>query len=377
MKPYSKKQRQKYKDKKKTLKRVLRKSKKNKKKDLKGGEGTNIFNRAGTSVMTAFKDKKYLSIFSGTPLKQDNYNTNESKFTEQAIKNDEIARKRANTALDTATNIGMASAAINVVIPFFAMSGVGLPLVGVLLLCKRMAELYQEHIQLKVMFADLILILENSYNLYNLITFTDSKFKEKLRTRPMIGGESENKSYLEQRLIAKLGLLKKLIIKISPSGAIDCLEKLDTQTDSIKTSSNKTESKSYLSNFKSGIKKYTKIINRFFYSEYHKNYIIKELTLINSLFIFMNSQFDWRLKQYESMINNPIEVNKIWSSIFKEKQYNDYVINGNVSFENIVNLIKDGGQTENIKKEVSNDVTAVIKADVNNDNNIITEQNSI
>lgn len=367
MNPYSKKYRHKH-NKKKTLKRVLRK---NKTKKQRGGIGFFDF----------LKNRNYTVTATPEQIKQNqDLDKNVQKEQIQAIQarnNDQYAFENNAKTLKTISTIGMAITGINIVTPFFAMSGVGLPLVGVLLLCKQMAELFQQNVQLSAMFQDLLLILDNCFNLYDLITYTDSKFKEAIDSN-----KTENKfvinekSLLEQRLIDKLNLLNKLIIKIAPGEAEKYFQVLSEHSlitennNNIQTQSKLNEQKNLLTQDGGGVKEFVssgyqnvksglnkagqqmsnlyKKLDVFFYSEYHKNYIVKELTLINSLFMFMNSQFEWRVKSYEYKLGQG-KSKEIWESIITDKsdesKYQKYMSKDFVNKVSLENMVITEGKT--------------------------------
>ena len=270
-------------------------------------------------------------------------------------------------ASTTVGNVGLVIS--NASIPFLAASGIGLPLAGVLFLCKQMAELYVNKIQLKLMFQDLIIILHNCYCLEKLIITTVNIFKEQLvgfiesnhlENEMELKRRIQNMSFdinLKTRIKDKIDLITKLLIKISPRKASKIFDKMfnpenpDINPIIPSVENNNSEmsrlnkAKQYLGN---KWNKFSSEINdkyeRFFYSQYHKENIIRELGLLNSLFLIYNSQFDWSIQFYEKMANSIDSSGKlledIWILIENEEDYTNYL----------------HPKIEAISKEVTNDV---------------------
>jgi len=289
------------------------------------------------------------------------YSIEQKKYTLKKDSNNEINNSneidsrvldRSENLTSYASNIGTSAILINgmmvTTMPFLALSGVGLPLVGLLFLCKSFVLLYGHKIELKAMFQDMIMILENCYYLENLISTTMNIFQttiSKLINENKIKQENIKQlkqiyidARIKQRIRDKLSLLNELLIRISPVAAKKVLEDI-RQTNATQTfSTNATFSAASASaattskweSIKNFASKTNNKLDRFFYSEKYKANIIKELSMINSLFIFYNSQFEWIIKLYERFFNNYIEngnkiLQSIWEIVENTDEYKQYL----------------------------------------------------
>jgi hypothetical protein len=112
--------------------------------------------------------------------------------------------------------------------------------------------------------------------------------------------------------------------------------------------------------------KVTKKFNRFFFSKQLKNELLNELTIVNGLFTIYNSQFDWSIRYYESVImkyskNGRDILEKIWNTIESTSEYSNYLFQNDNSVYTII---------ENATPEVVNNVNKEI------DENRPTEYNT-
>lgn len=303
---------------------------------------------------------KYNPFASSTNTTKVPYSIEQKKYTLKKDSNNEINNSNEidNRVLDRsenmtsyASNLGTSAILINgmmvTTMPFLALSGVGLPLVGLLFLCKSFVLLYGHKIELKAMFQDMIMILENCYYLENLISTTMNIFQttiSKLINENTIKQENIKQlkqiyidARIKQRIRDKLSLLNELLIRISPVSAKKVLEDI-RQTNSTQSlsfsatsSANATSaSTSKWESIKNFASKTNNKLDRFFYSEKYKANIIKELSMINSLFIFYNSQFEWIIKLYERFFNNYIEngnkiLQSIWEMVENTDEYKQYL----------------------------------------------------
>jgi hypothetical protein len=215
--------------------------------------------------------------------------------------------------------------------PLLAASGVGIPLLAILIVAKKLAKQYKQNLQLNAVLLDVVLIINNCFFLYKLIKKTTWEFagplekalafeSKEVPANPdggvanpdggveAVGGDGENKiglnSAIEESIKIKLADLNALLQKIAPQ----------------------EPNKNKMLDFD----RINRGFKRFFFSAELKNEIITKLTVINGLFTIYNSQFDWSIRFYESKILNNLPDGKevlksVWENIESSEEYKDYL----------------------------------------------------
>ena len=201
--------------------------------------------------------------------------------------------------------------------PLLAMSGVGIPLAAGLTILSKLIETFKADRRLSDIMTDCINIISNCYFLNKLITFTISSFKVVVDAK--LEPAFQTKFHIvnldkkiEERIILKLNRFNALLATITPYN-----EQKDTDG---KTS----HARSILRSLNKGMTRISTFINAKKYTED----IVRQLTIINSLFIVYNSQFDWMIAYYERMFNDNAEhliLQQIWTFIESRTEYNDYL----------------------------------------------------
>ena len=270
--------------------------------------------------------------------------------------NNLIAAKNINIAIGVAKGAAGALVAAELLShaaePLLAASGVGIPLLAVIIVAKKLAKQYKQNLQLNAVLSDVIIVLQNCILLEALIKKTMDAFvgpvqdalkkeKQDLTTQGNYssiigGGDEENNvnrrpntnNVIEDRIKEKLKELNILLNKISPQD-------------------NESRMSSISKKFK-----------RFFFSEQLKNEIVTNLTVINGLFAIYNSQFDWSIRYYERKILDNLDsedvLKNIWNDIEKSDEYTNYLFQNSGEVDEI---IKDVKQDPNIIKEIKDNIT--------------------
>lgn len=233
------------------------------------------------------------------------------------VKSATKSENATNATIEALENTSAAFTALESVVPMItpllAASGVGLPLAGILLLAADIAAKAKANTILTKLLEYVVDIISNCYFLEKLIGKTMLVFQETVQNTDIFNDRTATKailgmsikSNLTVQLKVKLELLHKLIADVAP----DDLLKKDTG------SLNRAIKRSY----------------RFFIGEDSIKSIIQELTIINSLFIFYNSQFDWIIKYYERKLRNKQTksgdnlLDKIWENIETSDEYKEYL----------------------------------------------------
>ena len=269
------------------------------------------------------------------------YQNNQVDLVKQA-ENVELAASAAGAAAGAFLVIETLS---HVAVPLLAGSGFGLPIAAVLILCNKVAHQVKQNIILTNLLEYVVDILSNCYFLEKLTVKTISTFQEiTSKNSPELKPYIDKmiiKSKLTLQIKAKLGILNKLITDISPDKIL------------------KENQKS------SGIfGRLTKRAKRFFFSEGHAKNILRELTIINSLFIFYNSQFDWVVGYYERKLKNAKDTTGkplleiIWNQIENSEEFKEY-LNPPVDIEEVATEVKKDVEEENLD-DVLNKAQTVI-----------------
>jgi hypothetical protein len=242
----------------------------------------------------------------------------------------EYTKPKPREILSNAADTGYTTAHLIAVIETSAqlsaesLTSIGVPLGGTLFLISRILKQYRLKGELIELLQDVYEILEGCALLNNLVEriekeiySSDSKKNIKI---------SENfKEKIKIKLIIFYELLKKLE-----------LPKTENNTDTKKFSD---IIKSKISSFGTRI---TPNLRRYFFSEHYMNRIFKEMTVINSLFILMNSQCDWLLRSISSNKN-------LMSKILNSQEFKDFM-NDSSTLDRL-----------NVNPETQNEVEKVIE----------------
>jgi len=238
-----------------------------------------------------------------------------NNYSHDSVKDfEEKVQQRVENLYEVSKNANSLSVGVNVAIPFLAASGVGLPLAGALYLAKQLSDMYIDKLQLKMMFIDLILILENCYFLDKLIQKTNEIFNLQLKniSEGIIITLDES---LQHRILDKINLITKLLASISSEKAKNIFLNMFNDNNA-----NAINDDRYFAKFRSKM-------DRMFNSKFYKEIILRELSILNSLFILYNSKFDWIIQFYEKKINikDPNIVTNIWDEIEKTNEFKNYL----------------------------------------------------
>ena len=297
--------------------------------------------------------------------------------------------------------------------PLLAASGFGIPLLAVLVVVRKLATQYKQNIELNIVLHDVSTIIVNCFLLESLIKVTMQSFKPYVEdaTTQKTNNSSEgsvdnfqtNSTNTSQTESTNNSLPSSLSNSVNSSQNESSLNSPSSQ-NSINSSllrtanniqsiiskamipkeKNKTGgsiennvniSNSIITRIQSKLdilnkllqtiapiendstfSKVTKKFKRFFFSKQLKNDILNELTVVNGLFTIYNSQFDWSLRYYESIIlkyskNGKDILEKIWSSIESTDEYKNYLFQNEESVYSII---------ENATPQVINDVNKEI-----------------
>lgn len=321
----------------KDIQQLIKTLRKNKK--ITGGENWWSSTKSQEKVDDAFDASK--DVYSGQTLASP-----QNVETSQTTTNIETA-KNINNAIGIAKGVSGALVAIDLVShaaePLLVASGVGIPLLAILIVAKKLAKQYKQNLQLNAILDDVIVIIQNSFFLEALIKKTMGEFsspvqkalkKEVSIQSDIFGGADDElikvaktNDKIEERIKQKLEDLNGLLQKISP-------DNIDTKIGSLK-----------------------KKMKRFFFSGELKNEIITNLSIINGLFTIYNSQFDWSIRYYESKIlnmdNGKDEVKNIWNNIESSDEYKNYLFQTEEAIDDVIEDVKQNDTAiENIKKEI-------------------------
>jgi hypothetical protein len=297
--------------------------------------------------------------------------------------------------------------------PLLAASGVGIPLLAILVVVRKLATQYKQNIELNIVLHDVSSIIVNCFLLESLIKVTMQTFKpyvedatneknnnssqnsmEESQTDSTNISQSEttnNSSYnslsnsvnssqiesssnspssqnsINSSLLRTANNLQSIIAKAmipkeknksggSVENRINISNNIITRIQAKLDTLNKLLQTIAPIEKDSTFSKVTKKFKRFFFSKQLKNDVLNELTIVNGLFTIYNSQFDWSLRYYENIIlkyskNGKEVLEQIWSNIETTDEYKNYLFQNEESVYNII---------ENATPEVINNVNKEI-----------------
>jgi hypothetical protein len=195
-----------------------------------------------------------------------------------------------------------------------------------------------------------------------------NKFNDKIKelnTDPQSTIPSiEIKAVIKHRLISKIDQLQKSVLAVvpysnkdnSPNKDVSQLENLGKQLDEQLVK--KPEKKKYFNMPSISMPKthflptVSRMFSRSLDAKTHIDNILRDLSVVNSFFIFYNSQFEWLIRQTEMIINNKYKdknqndeiLFNIWSSIFKENTYTEYMGQQLNDTDNLKTVLDDLGK---------------------------------
>jgi hypothetical protein len=250
----------------------------------------------------------------------------------QAILNIELY---ANAVSQVASLTGETLQGVShVAVPLLAGTGVGLPLAAIILLANKIAIQAKQNITLVKLLKDVSEIITNCFLLNQLITSTvilvgtqlnkmienttDTEVKQILVYSKSILNKLQSQSDLIKLINTKLDSLQKMLVSVSLDSELakNDIESLSMQNNKDRNLPFNPEAKSsslgYLTDkikkgstmFSQKLNATQKRLSRFFYSAASINGILRELTIINSLFMIYNSQYDWILQHLERKLKN-------------------------------------------------------------------------
>ena len=296
------------------------------------------------------KPVKRGGAFWSSSSKSNDAKSNETNNNQKTIENLDNTYKKLETATNVAATVAAAEILVNGAAPLLAASGVGIPLLAVLVLAKQIAVQYKQNLELNILLSDVTTMITNCFYLESLIKKTIKEFSPHVATalQPELAKTSDTTLLNEVKQIENEGVKPETeAVKPEPEkqqtggaekkAGIDnkiqdkILEKLDILNKLLQEITPSEDDKKSTFNFlrKKG--------ERFFFSKHYKTQIINALTVINGFFTIYNSQFDWTIRYYENLIfkyysKNPLDgksadeiLEEIWNSIETSKEFQDYL----------------------------------------------------
>jgi len=292
----------------------------------------------------------------------------------QTAKNINKTLQIASVVAGTAVALELVSHAAE---PLLAASGVGIPLLAILIIAKKLAKQYKQNLQLQSVLSDVLIIISNSFYLVALIKKTMAEFSQPVQEALTIEARINNnvnsaenptniipeQSGTTQQLVDVV-VANEVSNEITPTNQNntrfakinnDIEERIKNKLDELNRLLQKISPDDNDTRFGSIQKKF----KRFFFSGELKNEIITNLSIINGLFTIYNSQFDWSIRYYESKIlsysdNGKEQIQNIWKNIEGSTEYEKYLFPKD---ENVDELIKNAGTKpdviENVEKEIA------------------------
>ena len=338
---------------------------------------------------------------------------NKTTNNQKKIENLDDTYKKLETATNVAATVAAAEILVNGAAPLLAASGVGIPLLAILVLAKQIAVQYKQNLELNILLSDVTTIITNCFYLESLIKKTIKEFSPHVASalEPELAKTSDTTLINEVKQIENEGVKPETeSVKPETEAVKPETEAVKPETEAVKpeteTAKPETETakpepekqqtggagkKAGVDNkIQDKILEKLDILNkllqeitpseddkkstfnflrkkgeRFFFSKHHKTQIINALTVINGFFIIYNSQFDWSIRYYENLIfkyysKNPLDgksadeiLEGIWNSIETSKEFQDYLFQN----EETINTALNNPAVEN-KIEQENKIVA-------------------
>jgi hypothetical protein len=342
------------------------------------------------------KPVKRGGAFMPSLFKRNDAKKNDTTDNMKEIKNLKTIENLDNTykKLETAKNVSAAVAGAEILIngaaPLLAGSGVGIPLLAILLLTKQIAVQYKQNLELNILLSDVTTIITNCFYLEALIKKTIKEFSPHVAAalQPELAKTSESTLINEVKQIENESVKPETesvkpetdAVKPEPEAVKPEPEAVKPEPEAVKPEAEKQQTggagkKAGIDNKiqdkilekldilnkllqgitpsendkKSNFNFLKKKAERFFFSKHHKTNIINSLTVINGFFTIYNSQFDWSIRYYENLIfkyysKNPDNgksadeiLEEIWNSIESSKEFQDYLFQNEETIDDTLN----------------------------------------
>ena len=288
----------------------------------------------------------------------------------------------AAKAISTATGVGHAA------ITILTATGVGIPvagaLAGALLIASKLAKIYVNNKILFPIMLDSIIILANCYKLHHLIEKSIFICQQRIYQKKAINNEIIKKVKIDEEIkthiLIKIGELTVFLLKTATQEVLNALLK---DADIMKSGFAQYVNQENLSRTSRASKLLGSIqrsAKRTFSSTIIKDQITDNLSLINSFFIIMKSQFDFLMQTYKEEFTN--DWNSIIVEIEKTNEFKSYMIHEDSKLETIGNEVDEIIQSEEKSmKEASqqaieseNGVNDLLLASSNEENEIVSNE---
>ena len=293
--------------------------------------------------------------------------------------------KNINNALQIANGVAGVAVALELAShaaePLLAASGVGIPLLAILIIAKKLAKQYKQNLQLQSVLSDVVIIISNSFSLVALIKKTMAEFSQPVQEALAIEFGRSNNVNTNNNIQNVIASNQTETIQSGGDGEDGIVESSVVSNDNPSTNQNNTKFAKINNDIEERIKEKLDELNRllqkispddndtrlgsikkkfkrFFFSGELKNEIITNLSIINGLFTIYNSQFDWSIRYYESKILNysdkgEEQIQNIWKNIEGSSEYDKYLFPKD---ENVDELIKVAESDPIVNQNVTNEM---------------------
>ena len=344
-------------------KKNRRKTRKNRRKTMRGGLFDSLFSSNSSSSPVA--PAKTLIGNS----KEATSNAKKSIIDMSTAANTKVVSAMANTALigTVASNVGYGA------IAGLTASGVGIPLAGAiagaLLIANKLSNMYLNNLKLFPIMFDTMSILTNCYKLNELIGKAYEIIQKHLQNVEKPTYELVKKiridPEIQKHILSKVNEVTAYLLNIAEDSVLEFLIKdPDIQNNNFLGPVKMEYELRKNNNVKNFFNKAQRGINRFIYVSETKSDIIDNLSLINSFFIIIKSQYDFALQLYER------EFGEKWKDVLMEiestKEYQNYLIP-------VQNLSQEAKIITSTETEIGKASGAAINAVIENDNQEIND----
>lgn len=288
-------------------------------------------------------------------------NAKKSIIDMSAAANTQLASAMATTALvgTVASNIGYGAVA------GLTASGVGIPLAGAiagaLLIANKLSNMYLSNLKLFPVMFDTMSILTNCYKLNELIGKAYEIIQKHLPSLKKSNTELVNRiridPEIQKHILSKVNDVTAYLLNIAEDSVLEFLMKdPDIQNNNFLGPVKKEYDLRKKENIKNFFNKAQRGINRFVYVSETKSDIIDNLSLINSFFIIIKSQYDFALQLYEREFG--AEWKNILTEIENTPEYAKYLIPVQNLSNETSQIVKDedqiGDSVNGVKNSLEN-----------------------
>jgi formaldehyde-activating enzyme involved in methanogenesis len=258
--------------------------------------------------------------------------------------NKQLLAESQNSALSLQTTKNVISSGLGVgqaLVGVSNLTGVGIPiagaLAGALLIASKLAKIYINNSILFPITLDTIVILSNSYKLHDLIQTSISICQRRLRQSNSMHNEIVKRVNIDEdikkHILTKIGELTAFLLKTATQEVLNVLLK---DADVMRSGFSKYVNQENISRSSTLNKMFGSIersATRTFNSNTIKEQIADNLSLINSFFIILKSQYDFVIQTYKQ------ELSSIWSDVITEientDEFKSYVVHEESNIETI------------------------------------------